>query len=125
SSPETEAFDPRELPFDTVVSKPAQAERQPRIATRLGAFVAERHPLLVTDATEAFETAANGAEPRDEAAIEALRPAFRRELTRRLRARPVPPLPETTPRIRAAERLDHAYAEAVDACDGFLRREAI
>jgi 2-oxoisovalerate dehydrogenase E1 component len=108
-----------------VVSKPAQIERPPRIATRLGAFVAERHPLLLIDAMEAFETAADRAEPRDASAIEALRPAFRRELTRRLRSRSMPPLPETTPRTDAAERLDHAYADAVDACDGFLRREAI
>ncbi|HEX6084848.1 MAG TPA: thiamine pyrophosphate-dependent enzyme, partial [Thermoanaerobaculia bacterium] len=34
-------------------------------------------------------------------------------------------LPETTPRVPAAERARHAIAEIVDACQGFLRREEI
>ncbi len=107
------------------MSKPAQLERQPGIAGRLGAFVAERHPFVLADALESLEVAAAGSAARDEAAIEALRPAFRRELTRRLRARSAPALPETTPRTTAAQRFDQAYAEVVEACDGFLRREAI
>jgi 2-oxoisovalerate dehydrogenase E1 component len=107
------------------MSKPAELERQPGIASRLGAFVAERHPFVLADALAAFEVAANGLAPRDEAGVEAVRPAFRRELIRRLRARSLPSLPETTPRTTAAQRFDQAYADVVDGCDGFLRREAI
>ncbi len=70
------------------MSTPAQLERQRGIARRLGAFVAERHPFVLADALEAFDVAAGTGAPHDEAGIEALRPAFRRELTRRLRARP-------------------------------------
>ncbi|HEY2905425.1 MAG TPA: thiamine pyrophosphate-dependent enzyme [Vicinamibacterales bacterium] len=107
------------------MSTPAQLERQRGIAGRLGAFVAERHPFVLADALEAFDVAAGAGAPHDEAGIEALRPGFRRELTRRLRARPASSLPETTPRTTAAQRFDQAYAEVVEACDGFLRREAI
>ena len=108
------------------MSKPAQLERQPGIAGRLGAFIAERHPFVLADALEAFDVAiGDGGAPRDEASVEAVRPAFRRELTRRLRARSTPSLPDTTPRTTAAQRFDQAYAEVVEACDGFLRREAI
>ena len=32
---------------------------------------------------------------------------------------------ETTPGTSAVKRLEQARAEIVDACDGFLRREAI
>jgi hypothetical protein len=88
-------------------------------------FVAERHPFALGDALDAFETT-GGRDPRDEAGIEALRPPLRRELTRRLEARPLPHgLPDTTPRTSAAMRLNHANAELLDACDGFLRRAAI
>src|SRR6185503_5399567 len=44
----------------------------------------------------------------------------------RLRSRAVPPdLPETTPGTSARTRLEQASTELLDACDGFLRREAI
>jgi 2-oxoisovalerate dehydrogenase E1 component len=96
------------------------------LASRFGAFVAEREPFALTDALDALETAAGGREPRGEAAIEGLRPALRRELAKRLRARPLPEgLPDTTPRTTARARLDRAAADLVDACDGFLRRQAI
>src|SRR5437773_904678 len=108
------------------MAKPAELENLTGLASRFGAFVAERHPFALGDALDAFETAIGGRDPRDEAGIEALRPALRRELTRRLEARPLPEgLPDTTPRTGAAVRLNHAYAELVDACDGFLRRAAI
>jgi 2-oxoisovalerate dehydrogenase E1 component len=107
------------------MSKPAHLEKSSDIASRLGAFVAERHPFVVADALAAFDVVARGGVPADEKAIEAIRPAFRRELTRRLRGRTLPALPETTPRTTAVERFDQAYVEAVDACDGFLRREAL
>ena len=67
------------------MSKPAQLEKSSDIASRLGAFVAERHPFVVADALAAFDVIASGGVPAEEKAIEAIRPAFRRELTRRLR----------------------------------------
>jgi len=108
------------------MAQPAELEKLTGLASRFGAFVAERHPFALADALDAFEAATGGRDPRDEAGIEALRPALRRELTRRLDARPLPEgLPDTTPRTTAATRLKQARAELVDACDGFLRRAAI
>ncbi|OLE79155.1 MAG: hypothetical protein AUG74_01540, partial [Bacteroidetes bacterium 13_1_20CM_4_60_6] len=87
---------------------------------------AERHPLALADAIDAFEQAAGERALRDEAAIESIRPAFARELARRLHARPMPEgLAEPTPRATAAARIEQAYTQIVDDCDGFLRRAAI
>jgi 2-oxoisovalerate dehydrogenase E1 component len=108
------------------MAKPAALSKPTGLASRFGAFVAERHPLALADALDAFEAAAGDGGLRDETAIEALRPALRRELTLRLQARAVPDgLPEPTPRVSAAERLRQALAEVVEACDGWLRRAAI
>lgn len=58
-------------------------------------------------------------------AIDALRAPLRESLRKRL-GRPVPAgLGETTPGVDAAQRLARASADLLDACDGFLRREAI
>ena len=106
--------------------KHAELEKLTGIAARFGAFVAERHPFALTDALAAFEAVAPAREPRDEAGIDALRPALKHELTRRLHAHPVPQgLPDATPRTSAAARIDQARTELVEACDGFLRRAAI
>ena len=109
------------------MAKPAELEKLTGLASRFGAFVAERHPFALADALEAFETATGGREPRDEAAIEALRPALRRELTKRLQARAAaatgcPTRRRGRPPPRACAQ---AHAELLDACDGFLRRAAI
>jgi 2-oxoisovalerate dehydrogenase E1 component len=96
------------------------------LAARLGAFVAERHPLALNDALDAFEAATEGRAPAGEAAIDAMRPRMRDELARRLASRPLPPdLPETTPRVAAGARMEQAHREVLAACDGFLRRAAI
>ena len=60
-------------------------------------------------------------------AIEALRGPFRRELARRLYHTLGAPdgIDETTPGVTAVKRLEQARAEIVEACDGFLAREAI
>jgi 2-oxoisovalerate dehydrogenase E1 component len=108
------------------MAKPAEIETLTGLASRFGAFVAERHPFALADALEAFEKATGGRDPRDEAAIEAARPALQRELAKRLHARPLPQgLTDTTPRTTAAARMDQACRELLDACDGFLRRAAI
>src|SRR5207244_205584 len=121
-------------PSDTVetvpMAKPAELEKLTGIASRFGAFVAERHPFALPDvievALEAFEAATGGREPSDETAFVALRRIFHRELTRRLQLRNVPQgLGETTPRTSAEMRLGQAYAQLLDDCDGFLRRAAL
>ncbi len=101
------------------MAKPAELQKLTGIARRFGAFVAERHPLALADALDAFDAVVGGREPTDETSIEGLRPAFHRELTRRLQLRPVPPgLGDTTPRTSAEMRIGHAYAELLDDCDG-------
>lgn len=52
-------------------------------------------------------------------------PAFRAELMRRFTAAPSLDLPDTTPGVPAEQRRTQAVEELADACDGFLRREAI
>ena len=108
------------------MAKPAELEKLTGLASRFGAFVAERHPFALADALQALEAATGGREPADEMAIDALRPVFHRELTRRLQLRVVPHgLGDTTPRTSAEMRIGQAYAQLVDDCDGFLRRAAI
>jgi 2-oxoisovalerate dehydrogenase E1 component len=108
------------------MANPAELEKLTGLASRFGAFVADRHPFALPDALEAFENAAGGRPLTDEAAIEAARPALRRELKTRLEARALPDgLPDTTPRTSAAVRLQQAQTELLDAADGFLRRAAI
>jgi 2-oxoisovalerate dehydrogenase E1 component len=109
-----------------MMSTRAQLEKLTGIASRFGAFVAERHPFALADALDALEAAIGGREPRTEADIDALRPALHRELTRRLQLRAIPPgLAETTPRTSAEQRIGQAYSALLDDCDGFLRRAAI
>src|SRR5262245_54833323 len=108
------------------MANPAELEKLTGLASRFGAFVAERHPFALADAIDALDAAAGESDLRDEAAIDGLRPVFHRELTRRLQVRAVPPgLAETTPRTSAAMRIGQAYAQLIDDCDGFLRRAAL
>jgi 2-oxoisovalerate dehydrogenase E1 component len=96
------------------------------LVARFAAFVAERYPFALEPAVEAFDKvrAARPAGTAEE--IERWRSDLRAVLDTRLRdrARPAPDA-ETTPGVRIAERLAQAHAELLDACDGFLRREAI
>ena len=76
--------------------------------SRFAAFVAERHPLAMTLALEALEAARRTPIPeRDSAALEAVRPAFRREFAKRLYQRLTAPdgIDETTPGTTAIKRL--------------------
>ena len=108
------------------MAKPAELDKLTGLASRFGAFVAERHPFALHDALDAFEKATGGQDLKGEGVIEAARPALQRELKKRLQSRTVPHgLPDTTPRTTAATRLGQAQAELIDACDGFLRRAAI
>ena len=116
---------------------PRSAERQTLagLASRLGAFMAERHPLALDAALAAMDAAMRGAgdgggagDPGSnaEAGLERLRPIFRRELTARLHAIAVgSDLPDPTPGTSVGTRLGQARDEVLEACDGFLRRAAL
>ena len=96
------------------------------IASRFGAFVAECHPFALDTTLDVFEAVTNGRQPVGEAAIEAIRPLFRRELSSRLHSTLLAEgLAETTPRVTADTRLAQAREQLLDDCDGFLRRAAI
>jgi 2-oxoisovalerate dehydrogenase E1 component len=100
------------------------------LASRFGAFVAERFPFALAPALAALEACATqrlaSPEATDVDRLKALRGALKRELQARIAApEHAPDLGETTPRITAGRRLAQARDELVDACDGFLRREII
>ena len=104
----------------------AEAQSPAGVAGRLAAFVAERYPLALPETIRVFESVTAGCEHVDEHALDELGRLFHRELERALHARPLPhSIPETTPRTDAAARVEHAYRELLDACDGFFRRAAI
>jgi 2-oxoisovalerate dehydrogenase E1 component len=107
--------------------------RPATLEERFAAFVAEQHPFATRTCVEVLASlrsrTQSGATAVD--AIEVLRSPLAEALRERLRADATSSLPvslpdlETTPRVSAAERLDHAIEEVVEACDGFLRREEI
>jgi 2-oxoisovalerate dehydrogenase E1 component len=105
--------------------RPTPAPARSTLAARFGAFVAERFPFALDRALEAFRSVSSGDPGRDEAAIDALRPALSKALREAFADAPPDHLPETTPGVAPVERLGLATAELVEACDGFLRREAI
>jgi 2-oxoisovalerate dehydrogenase E1 component len=106
------------------------------LLARFASFVAERHPLALRPAVTAFDMIAGSTvDERNPAAIDALRDPLRRILGQTLSDFLSPDasaaqklagaVPECTPGVSVGERLHYAVAEVVDACDGFLRREAI
>src|SRR5688500_19751174 len=98
----------------------------PPLEGRFAAFVAERYPHALAPALAAFRDAAAGeATAPDAAAIAALRVPFRHALGRALPRPPAGALPETTPGVTVPRRLEQAAEELLEACDAFLRREAL
>jgi 2-oxoisovalerate dehydrogenase E1 component len=110
------------------------ATRRAGLLARFASFVAERHPLALRPAVTALDMATGGQEV-DERDAEALREPLRRILLQTLSDFLSPDasaasklqgsVPETTPGVTVSERLHLAVDEVVEACDGFLRREAI
>jgi len=104
------------------------------LLARFASFVAERHPLALRPAVTALDMATGG-QLVDERDAEALREPLRRILVQTLSDFLSPDasaasklqgsVPETTPGVSVSERLHLAIDEVVEACDGFLRREAI
>lgn len=88
---------------------------------RFGAFVAERFPFALDVALSVFDAAVDPNTPDPD--LDALRSRLDDELTARLGA--PPDLPDTSPGVSTQARLASAHADLADACDGFLRREAI
>ncbi len=98
------------------------------LISRFAAFVAERYPYALELTGEAFEAALGNATDtawRQVDEIEGLRQRLRRELRQRTSDAGLPGDLETTPGTTVKQRLGQAESELLDACDGFLRREAI
>ena len=108
--------------------RPVEITKLSGLAARFGAFVAERFPFSIAHVMQAFDAAGLGSvKSRDTAKLNTARPAFRRALARQLYTDITAPegVGETTPGVTTAKRLEQARAEIVEACDGYLRREAI
>jgi len=103
------------------------------LRARFASFVAERHPFALRPAVGALEQAIAGRELNegDGFVLDGLREPLRRLLEQALSEAVVPtapidePIPDTTPGTTINHRLNQAVLEVIDACDGFLRREAI
>lgn len=120
----------------TTTSTPASANRATLVA-RFASFIAERHPFALRPAVDAFAflTSERAVDEKDPAAIDSLREPLRARLESALTQVLSPSMaasgylgsivPETTPRVQIGQRLTQAVQEIVDACDGFVRREAI
>jgi 2-oxoisovalerate dehydrogenase E1 component len=96
----------------------------PTLAARLGAFVTERCPFALDRVLAAFD-AAGGAQAFTAAAIDELRQSYAAELRRQLARTPPLDFGETTPGVDAPTRFASGIEDLVDACDGFLRRQAL
>jgi 2-oxoisovalerate dehydrogenase E1 component len=93
------------------------------VAARFRAFVLERYPFAHAAAAQALASAAAV----DLWTVEHIEQT-RARLAGVLRAAltgPPAAIPETTPRVTAADRWKAAVDELVDACDGFLRRASL
>ncbi len=112
------------------------ARTKPSLLARFASFVAERHPFALRPAVTALDMAigGRGADERDPASIDGLCDPLRRLLMQTLSdflapdasaAEKLHEVPETTPGVPVGKRLQQAVSEVIDACDGFLRREAI
>ena len=97
----------------------------PTVADRLLSFVVERYPFALPAVQRALMSCDHAGRAANQHAIDELRPLLCRELTRNLAEISASDLPDTTPGVTAAARLQAARDELVDACDGLLIREAI
>ncbi|MGH9441661.1 MAG: alpha-ketoacid dehydrogenase subunit alpha/beta [Thermoanaerobaculia bacterium] len=101
--------------------------RQPGLTERFSAFVAESSPFALDHASVVFRNLLRreGDPGRDAARLEALRAPLSKALRAALTQAPPSGTPETAPGVAAATRLALAVAQAVEGCDGFLRRESL
>ena len=87
-------------------------------------FVTEQQPFAAAIAEEAWDKASKR-EPKSADEIEKLRVPLARALRAAVSWTKLPSGTETTPGVPVRERRSHAEESFVDACDGFLKREAI
>ncbi len=105
-----------------------ESTTKPGLAERFYAFVAEAHPFALDHASVVFRNLLrrSGGDPgRDAARIEELHAPLSKALRQALTQAPPSGTPETTPGVAAGSRLSAAVDQIVEACDGFLRREAL
>jgi 2-oxoisovalerate dehydrogenase E1 component len=95
------------------------------LADRLMSFVVERYSFALPAVQRALQSCDAAQRSTDPASIEQLRPMLGDELRRQLNQISAGDLPDTTPGVTAAARLQTARDELSEACDGFLAREAI
>jgi 2-oxoisovalerate dehydrogenase E1 component len=102
---------------------PAQATG---VAARLEAFILDRYPFALPAVQEALRAVGGGRlRERDVPAIESLRLVLRRELKRALDAIDIGEVADPAPGVTAERRIERARKALINACDGFLAREAI
>src|SRR4051812_41974089 len=95
------------------------------VASRLSAFVLERHPLVLPVVQRILDRVATTSPSRDPRTIEAFSTDFLQQLDTALSGLDANGIPDPTPRVSACTRLQQAITEVRDACEGFLAREAI
>jgi 2-oxoisovalerate dehydrogenase E1 component len=96
----------------------------PGLRDRFLAFVAEQVPFALDVAGQAFDRAAKKSADSPDA-IDALRVPLKRALTAVVEWPKLAARTESTPGVSVTERLRQGVDALVEACDGFLRREAI
>ena len=116
----------------TTTDTPPPTTAKSSLSGRFAAFVAERFPFALAAAIAALHRATReGVEWTNAEAIDKLRGPLRTMLTdslgqhASLGAIRRDEVPETTPGTSIDQRLSAAAHELIEACDGFLRREAI
>ena len=105
----------------------AQLRKRGSLADRFGAFIAEKYPFALRRAAIVFDQvlAAYGYPGDDPRKLEALRKPLASAIHQAFDEPLAAELPETTPAVSADTRERQAREELAEACDGFLRREAI
>src|SRR5215203_3420686 len=88
------------------------------IASRLRAFVLERHPLALPVVQRILDGSAMAGPDRDPRAIEAFSTAFLQQLDMAFSTMDANGIPDPTPRVSACTRLQQGVTEVRDACEG-------
>jgi 2-oxoisovalerate dehydrogenase E1 component len=96
----------------------------PSLRLRLISFVIERYPFALPIVERALDSCP-APEQTSSSAIDTFRASFRKALTDHSASIDIGGVPDPTPGVAAKERLNQARQELLDACDGFLAREAI
>jgi 2-oxoisovalerate dehydrogenase E1 component len=96
----------------------------PSLRLLLLAFVIERYPFALPIVERALDSCPPP-EKASNSALDRFRVSFRKALGNHAAEIQLGGVPDPTPGITARERLNHAREDLLEACDGFLAREAI